>query len=100
MYTRPSRVYSDITGLEHYIEGADVYNSLLLFYLQDPDLETEEYTIKTPYRPDLIAEEFYGDSSFEPYVTLQLKTPINELTRGRKFNLIPITVLMGILNSI
>ena len=46
MYTRPKRIYTNLKNLEHYIEGEDVYNSLLLFYLQDPSLETEEYTIK------------------------------------------------------
>ena len=49
MYNKPSRIYTNIKNLENYINGADVYNSLLLFYLQDPSLETEEYIVKTPY---------------------------------------------------
>lgn len=88
MYTRPKRIYTDLKRLENYIEGEDVYNSLLLFHLQNSDLETKEYTIKTPYRPDLIAEEFYGSLEYEPFVLLQLKTPIDKLTKGRIFNLI------------
>lgn len=100
MYKKPIRIYADVKNLENYIEGADVYNSLLLFYLQDPTLETNEYTVKTPYRTDLIAEEFYGDVSYEPYVILQIKVPLNQVIRGRTFNLITKSVLESILNNI
>ena len=100
MYTKPSRIYTDRKNLENYINGADVYNSLLLFYLQDSDLETLEYTVKTPYRTDIMAEEFYGDVGYEPFVILQLKTPINKVTRGRSFNLITKEELTKILEKI
>lgn len=100
MYTKPSRIYTNIKNLENYINEADVYNSLLLFYLQDPSLETEEYIVKTPYRTDIIAEEFYGDVGYEPFVILQLKTPINKLTRGKSFNLITNKELTKILEKI
>lgn len=100
MYTKPSRIYTNIKNLENYINGVDVYNSLLLFYLQDPSLETKEYTVKTPYRTDIIAEEFYGDVGYEPFVILQLKTPINKVTRGRSFNLITEEELIKILEKI
>ena len=100
MYNKPSRIYTNIKNLENYINGADVYNSLLLFYLQDPSLETEEYIVKTPYRVDIIAEEFYGDVGYEPFVILQIKTPINKVTRGRSFNLITKEELLKILEKI
>ena len=100
MYTKPSRIYTNIKNLENYINGADVYNSLLLFYLQDPSLETKEYIVKTPYRTDIIAEEFYGDVGYEPFVILQLKTPINKVTRGKSFNLITKEELTKILEKI
>ena len=100
MYTKPSRIYTNIKNLENYINGADVYNSLLLFYLQDPSLETEEYIVKTPYRVDIIAEEFYGDVDYEPFVILQIKTPINKVTRGRSFSLITKEELLKILEKI
>lgn len=100
MYTKPSRIYTNIKNLENYINGADVYNSLLLFYLQDPSLETKEYIVKTPYRTDIIAEEFYGDVGYEPFVILQLKTPINKVTRGKSFNLITGEELIKILEKI
>lgn len=100
MYTRPKRIYTNLKNLEHYIEGEDVYNSLLLFYLQDPSLETEEYTIKTPYRPDLIAGEFYEDDLYEPFVLLQLKTPITFLERGVTIKLIKKDLIDEILNKL
>ena len=100
MYTKPSRIYTNIKNLENYINGADVYNSLLLFYLQDPSLETKEYIVKTPYRTDIISEEFYGDVGYEPFVILQLKTPINKVTRGKSFNLITKEELTKILEKI
>ena len=79
MYTRPKRIYSDLKNLNYYIEGSDVYNSQLLLYLQDPNLDREEYTVKTPYRPDLIAEDFYGSVGYEPYVILNRVQLINVL---------------------
>ena len=100
MYTKPSRIYTDRKNLENYINGADVYNSLLLFYLQDSDLETLEYTVKTPYRTDIMAEEFYGDVRYEPFVILQIKTPINQVTRGRVFKLITKQEIDSILEKI
>lgn len=88
MYTRPKRIYTNLKRLENYIEGEDVYNSLLLLRLQDTSLEKSEYTIKTPYRPDLIAEDFYGDVGYEPFVIFQLKVPVDKITKGRTFKLI------------
>lgn len=100
MYTKPKRIYTNLKRLENYIEGKDVYNSLLLFLLQDTNLETSEYTIKTPYRPDIIAEEFYGDTGYEPFVILQLKTPIDQVTRGRVFKFITKAEIDKILDQI
>ena len=100
MYTKPSRIYTDRKNLDIYINGVDVYNSLLLFYIQDSDLETLEYTVKTPYRTDIMAEEFYGDVGYEPFVILQIKTPINQVTRGRVFKLITKQEIDSILEKI
>ena len=100
MYTRPKKIYTNLKRLENYIEGTDVYNSLLLFRLQDTSLETSEYIIKTPYRPDIIAEEFYGDVGYEPFVLLQLKTPIDKITRGRTFRFITKSEIDKILDKI
>ena len=100
MYTKPSRIYANLRNFENYINGADVYNSLLLFYLQDPSLKTSEYEIKTPYRTDVVAKDFYGDLEYETYVILQLKTPVDQLTKGRVFKLITKEELDSILRKI
>lgn len=100
MYTRPKRIYTDLKRIENYVEGSDVYNSLLLLRLQDTTLETSEYTVKTPYRTDIIAEEFYGDVGYEPFVILQLKVTIDQVTRGRVFRLITKSVIDSILDKI
>lgn len=100
MYKRPKRIYTNLKRLENYIEGEDVYNSLLLFLLQDTKLETSEYTVNVPYRPDIIAEEFYGDVGYEPFVILQLKTPIDKVTKGRTFKFITKSEIDRILDQI
>ena len=99
MYTRPQRIYSSLTGLEHYIEGNDVYNSKLLFLLSKPGLEKATYTIKEPYRTDLIAEDFYNDVNYEDYVILQTKLPVSELKAGLTIELLTKSQLDIILNN-
>lgn len=100
MYTRPKRIYTNLKRMENYIEEEDVYNSLLLFKLQDPGLSTKEYTVKTPYRPDLIAEDFYGDANYESFVIFQLKRTIDQVTRGTILHLIEKSELDKILKSL
>ena len=88
MYTKPQRIYSSLKNLNYYIEGNDVYNSKLLFLLSRPGLETKPYTIKEPYRTDLIALDFYNEPGYEDYVILQTKLPISELKAGLTIELL------------
>lgn len=88
MYTKPPRIYTTLTDLNLYIEGHDVYNSKLLFLLSQPGLKTEPYTIKEPYRTDLIARDFYGSVEYDDFVILQTKLPISELKEGLVINLL------------
>lgn len=99
MYKRPARIYSSLTGLEHYIEGTDVFNSKLLYLLSEPGLRTSKYVIKEPYRTDLIALDFYGDLSYEDYVILQTKLPISSLKTGLEIELLDKSELDTILRS-
>ena len=71
-----------------YIENHDVYNSKLLFLLSQPGLEKESYTIKEPYRTDLIAQDYYGSTDYEDYIILQTKLPISELKEGLVIDLL------------
>lgn len=88
MYTRPPRIYTTLTDLNFYIENHDVYNSKLLFLLSQPGLEKESYTIKEPYRTDLIAQDYYGSTDYEDYIILQTKLPISELKEGLVIDLL------------
>ena len=99
MYTRPPRIYDNLTGLQNYIEGTDVYNSKLLFLLSQPGLETKSYEIKEPYRTDLIAQDFYGSTDYADYVLLQTKLPISELKPGLIIDLITKRQLDSILRD-
>lgn len=99
MYTKPRRIYTDISGMENYIEGTDVYNSKLLYLLSDPGLKTENYVIKTPYRTDIIAKEFYGDEKYESFVIFQLKISIGYLLEGTRIELISKEQLESILSN-
>ena len=99
MYTRPPIIYADLRGLENYIEGSDVYNSKLLFLLSEPGLSTSTYTIKEPYRTDLIAKDFYGDVRYEDYVILQTKLPISSLKSGLQIELLDKNEIDNILNN-
>jgi hypothetical protein len=62
--------------LENCMEGADIFDSALLYNLSlNPYLTREAYVIKENwYRPDLIAQEFYGDTRYESFVILQAGT--------------------------
>jgi hypothetical protein len=59
--------------LESCMEGADIFDSALLYRLSlDQSLPRENYVVtENWYRPDLIATKFYGDSKYESFVILQ-----------------------------
>lgn len=101
MYSKENKVFSGITKLENYIEETDVYNSKLLFLLSNPNITREDYIILNhKYRPDLIAKDFYGDSSYQGLLILQLGLPLSAYTIGRTLSLIPKDTLDSILNSL
>ena len=75
--------------LENCMEGADIFDSALLYNLSlNKDVEREEYVVKENwYRPDLIATEFYGDVRYEAFVILQAGS-IKNITPGTTIKLI------------
>ena len=99
MYKRSNKINSNTIEPSNYVEGIDIYNSLLLRYLNDPDVTREDYLI-TNYqmRPDLIARDYYGDSSYEGLLMLQCPIPLEELKIGLVIRLIPKVTLDNILN--
>jgi len=101
MYTRSNKVTSGIEEVVNYIDGNDVYNSSLIELLKDPGLPREEYEITTyEYRPDLIAADFYGSSSYEALLMIQTGTTLTNYTKGETLELIPKTDLDTLLRSI
>ena len=101
MYSKENKIFSGLSKLENYIEGNDVYNSKLLFYLSDPSIEREDYEILTgQYRPDLIARDYYNDASYMGLLILQVGLPLSDYTIGRILHLIPKDILDSILSSL
>ena len=83
MYKKRKTTLASKEDLGNYIEGFDVYNSLLLLRLSDTSLPRELYQIETyEYRPDLIAKDFYGSESYLAYVMLQGGRDIQGYKKG------------------
>jgi len=76
MYTKNTTEHEIVPGsfeLENCMEGADIFDSALLYNLSlNKEISRENYVVKENwYRPDLIATEFYGDDRYEAFVILQ-----------------------------
>ena len=101
MYTKNNSIISNKNELANYIEGNDVYNAALLLYMNDPRIERTSYTITAwEYRPDLIAKDFYGETSYQGLLMLQAGTSLEGYRRGYTIQLIPKTTLDNILGNI
>ena len=101
MFTKESKIINDKQNLSNYISGFDVYNSSLLVYLNDPQIERENYEIMTyTFRPDLIAIDYYGDISYEGLVVLMASIGLENYTKGTVIQLIPKSTLDSILSNI
>ena len=101
MYTRNKTITSNIENASNYIEGYDVYNSKLIEQLRDPALEREEYEITaSEYRPDLIAEDYYGSDSYVGLLMIQTGTTLTNYKKGTVLSLIPKSELDSFLRSI
>lgn len=101
MYKKSKTTLVSKEDLGNYIEGFDVYNSLLLLRLSDNSIQKESYQIRTyEYRPDLIALDYYGSESYLPYVLLQGGYSIQSYKKGITLSLIPKDILDSIIESI
>lgn len=101
MYTKDSKIISNKQNLSNYISGYDVYNSSLLIYLNDPQIEREPYVINTyEFRPDLIANDYYGSTDYEGLVILMASRGLETYTKGSIIQLIPKATLENILKNI
>lgn len=101
MYSKANKVSSGIEDVVNYISGCDVYNSKLIEQLRDPSLSREQYEIKTfEYRPDLIAQDFYGSTVYEGLLMIQTGSTLTNFKKGTTLTLIPKSNLDSLLRSI
>lgn len=101
MYSKTNKIFSGLSKLENYIEENDVYNSKLLLLLSNPEIEREDYEILTyQYRPDQIAQDYYGDSSYSGLLMLQVASSLSSYTKGTILRLIPKDTLDSILSNL
>lgn len=101
MYTKKDEIISNKENLANYINGIDIYNSSILIYLASPIIERVSYEITAyEYRPDLIAEAFYGSTSYAGLLMLQAARGLETYKRGSILKLIPKKTLDNILGSL
>lgn len=95
------RSISSYGKLPSHIYEADIYNSLLLYKLYNPDITRELYEISVyEYRPDLIAKDYYGSEDYLDFIILQAKVGLEGLRKGTILHLIPKSILDNLINSI
>ena len=100
MYKRPQKIITSQSNLSNYIEGFDVYNSWFLQKISDQSLEREKYQITVhEFRPDLMAQDFYGDSGYMGILLVQTKVGIESLKRGVVLELIPKNIIDSIISE-
>ena len=101
MYSKANKVSSGLEDIVNYISGYDVYNSKLIEQLRDPSLPREQYEIKTfEYRPDLIAQDFYGSTDYEGLLMIQTGSTLTNFRKGITLTLIPKSNLDSLLRSL
>ena len=101
MFTRANKIISNIEELGNYIEGFDVYNSLFLNSILDPNLERVSYRItRFEYRPDLIAEEIYGSSSYSAILLISTGKRVSDLTAGTVLYVVPKSTVDEIIRNL
>ena len=100
MYRKKNKIIMAKNDPSNYIFGYDIYDSLLLSQINDTTLEKENYEITVhEYRPDLIAQDIYGSTSYLGLFLLQVKKPLTDLKRGTILSVLPKTVLDTIIKN-
>ena len=100
MYKKKDRIINSVENLSNYVEGNDVYNSTLFYFLADPTIEREPYQVTVyEYRPDLIAEDFYGSTEYMGILLVQLGLSLSDLKKGTTIFLIPKAIVDSIIDQ-
>ena len=101
MYRKKSKIVNTSENLGNYIDGFDVYNSLFLQRITNPLLKRENYTITVyEYRPDLIARDYYGSTSYMGILLAQTKLTVEQLEKGVILSLLPKATIESIISSL
>lgn len=101
MYKNSSKIINKVEDLSNYVEGFDIYNSLLIDKLRDPGLTREYYEITSyEYRPDLIARDYYGSTSYLGLLLLQGARGLEGYSRGEVLKLIPKDILDNLISKL
>ena len=100
MFRRYTKIVENSIKPVNYIENSDIYNSSLIYELTNPNIEKVNYEITVyEYRPDLIAEQFYGSKDYLPYIFLSSGVTLEQLKKGNIIKLIPKDILDNIIKS-
>lgn len=100
MYRKKDKIITAKNDPSNYVSGYDIYDSLLFSLINDTTLERENHEITVhEYRPDLIAQDIYGSTSYLGLFLLQVKKPLSDLKRGTVLSVIPKTVLDTIIKN-
>ena len=101
MYTKANKIIISTDNLENYIEDVDVYNSKLLMELGNPAYTKVPYELTTQeYRPDLIAQDFYGSTNWQGLVIIQAGRNLSSYTKGSVIQLLPKATILGIISNL
>lgn len=102
MFNKSQDITKRDNSLKLYIEDTDIYNSLLLYKLNDSKLNRISYIIPDnyQYRPDLIAKDLYESEGLQGYVMLQTGLQLNQYVGGTKLKLLSHESLKKLINGI
>jgi len=101
MFKKKNKIVTAKNDPSNYISGYDIFDSLLLSLINDQNLYREEFEITIhEYRPDLIAQDIYGSSSYLGLLLLQVKKPLSSFSKGTVLKVLPKTTLDSILGMI
>lgn len=101
MYTKSDRIEQTKQDLKNYIDGFDVFNSIILDKLKELEPDKTNYTITThEYRPDLIAKEIYGDTKYTGLLILTCAVGLEAYKKGNVLRIIPKSSLDRALSEI
>ena len=95
MYKRDTKkLTNNMKDLSGYIEGSDVYNSIIVDLFFVSFYERVPYEIRTfEFRPDLLAKDIYGDEKYMGIFILTCGVGLEGLYKGAVISVFPKSVI-------